>query len=142
MLYGKKTVKIIEPIQGVKVADVVWNELYQDMMDRLSESDRQSVRSLNSPPESARQQDTRSLRSLNLIGEGNVEEIARDLSSCHLSSISTAKVDDVHQQQEAPIQMSSFTLASTSAFPKTVLRDKSKSRKRKRWRLSFNKDVT
>ncbi|KAJ1347255.1 hypothetical protein KIN20_002273 [Parelaphostrongylus tenuis] len=92
-LYGKKTVQIIEPIQGVKVADVVWNELYQDMMESLSQTDQQSVRSLNSPPDSARHQDTRSLRSLNLVGEGNVDDITKELSSCHLPPSSEEEVE-------------------------------------------------
>ncbi|KHJ89196.1 dual specificity phosphatase, catalytic domain protein [Oesophagostomum dentatum] len=46
-LYGKKTVRIIEPICGVKVADVVWNELYQEMMESLSQADRHSIQSFN-----------------------------------------------------------------------------------------------
>ncbi|KIH53363.1 hypothetical protein ANCDUO_16512, partial [Ancylostoma duodenale] len=76
-LYGAKTVHIIEPIRGVKVADVVWNELYQEMMDSLSQTDRHSVQSFNPHLEAGRPQDTRSLRSLNLVGEGGVEEAAR-----------------------------------------------------------------
>ncbi|VDN57272.1 unnamed protein product [Dracunculus medinensis] len=35
-LYKKKTVKIIEPIAGVQVADVVWNELYDELRCRSS----------------------------------------------------------------------------------------------------------
>ncbi|KAK0417406.1 hypothetical protein QR680_012990 [Steinernema hermaphroditum] len=32
---GKRTVSIIEPIAGVEVADVVWNELYDEVMEDL-----------------------------------------------------------------------------------------------------------
>ncbi|VDD91715.1 unnamed protein product, partial [Enterobius vermicularis] len=32
-LYNKNTVKIIEPIPGVEVADVVWNELYNEVFN-------------------------------------------------------------------------------------------------------------
>lgn len=51
---GKSTVQIIEPIAGVKVADVVWNELYQEMMETMSEADRHSLRSLNLTLDSVR----------------------------------------------------------------------------------------
>lgn len=33
-LYGQQTVKIIEPAPGVFVADVVWDEIYQEMLDQ------------------------------------------------------------------------------------------------------------
>ncbi|PIO76710.1 hypothetical protein TELCIR_01226 [Teladorsagia circumcincta] len=100
-LYGTKTVRIIEPIPGVKVADVVWNELYQEMMDSLSEADRHSVRSYNPRPESARQQDTRSLRSLNLVAE-EVEGAVRELSSCRLADAQTPTNDGALQVEVAP----------------------------------------
>ncbi|TKR65061.1 hypothetical protein L596_025522 [Steinernema carpocapsae] len=35
---GTKTVKIIEPIAGVEVADVVWNELYDEVMEDLQKN--------------------------------------------------------------------------------------------------------
>ncbi|WKX99381.1 hypothetical protein Q1695_014341 [Nippostrongylus brasiliensis] len=143
-LYGKKTVRIIEPISGVRVADVVWNELYQEMMDSLSETDRHSVRSFNPRPErsdSARQQDTRSLRSLNLVGEGNVDEAARELSACRLSELSTDEQGSV-QVESAP-RIPSLVFSTSTPYPKSALRDKSKNGKsKKRWRLSFSKDVS
>ncbi|PIO65423.1 dual specificity phosphatase, catalytic domain protein [Teladorsagia circumcincta] len=40
---------IIEPIPGVKVADVVWNELYQEMMDSLSSPAGHKISSLAEP---------------------------------------------------------------------------------------------
>lgn len=67
-LYGAKTVHIIEPIRGVRVADVVWNELYQEMMDSLSETDRHSVRSFNPLRESVSSTDTRNLRQVSRGG--------------------------------------------------------------------------
>uniref|UniRef100_A0A1I7XSC4 Tyrosine-protein phosphatase domain-containing protein n=1 Tax=Heterorhabditis bacteriophora TaxID=37862 RepID=A0A1I7XSC4_HETBA len=75
-LRGCVTVQIIEPIAGIKVADVVWTELYQEMMDTMSEADRHSLRSLNIGKDSARIEmgDTRSLRSLNIIDEAKVDD--------------------------------------------------------------------
>uniref|UniRef100_A0A158P6M5 Tyrosine-protein phosphatase domain-containing protein n=1 Tax=Angiostrongylus cantonensis TaxID=6313 RepID=A0A158P6M5_ANGCA len=135
-LYGKKTVQIIEPIQGVKVADVVWNELYQDMMESLSQTDRQSIRSLNSPSNS----DTRSLRSLNLpMIISNYD--SRELSSCHLAPSPAEEVES-SVQEGTSIRVPRLALKSTSVFPRSALRDKSKRGKKKRWRLNFSKDVT
>uniref|UniRef100_A0A0N5AXK6 Tyrosine-protein phosphatase domain-containing protein n=1 Tax=Syphacia muris TaxID=451379 RepID=A0A0N5AXK6_9BILA len=37
-LYNKNTVKIIEPIPGVEVADVVWNELYDEVFNSSDKS--------------------------------------------------------------------------------------------------------
>ncbi|VDM37130.1 unnamed protein product [Toxocara canis] len=34
-LYNKTTVKIIEPIRGIEVADVVWNELYEELLEEM-----------------------------------------------------------------------------------------------------------
>uniref|UniRef100_A0A915BIG6 Protein-tyrosine-phosphatase n=1 Tax=Parascaris univalens TaxID=6257 RepID=A0A915BIG6_PARUN len=34
-LYNKSTVKIIEPMPGVEVADVVWNELYDELLEEV-----------------------------------------------------------------------------------------------------------
>lgn len=34
-LYKKNTVKIIEPVPGVEVADVVWNELYDELLTEM-----------------------------------------------------------------------------------------------------------
>ncbi|KAK5969163.1 Tyrosine-protein phosphatase domain-containing protein [Trichostrongylus colubriformis] len=139
-LYGTKTVRIIEPIPGVKVADVVWNELYQEMMDSLSEADRHSVRSYNPRPESARQQDTRSLRSLNLVTE-EVDGMVRELSSCRLAESQAATNDGAVLVEVAP-RIPTLISTTPSPYPKSALRDKSKSSKNKRWRLSFSKDVT
>lgn len=138
-LYGAKTVHIIEPIRGVRVADVVWNELYQEMMDSLSETDRHSVRSFNPLRESSRPQDTRSLRSLNLVGEGSVEEVARQLSSCRLAEPGEAQGS---MQEDATACAPALVHTPPALYPKSALRDKSKSGKNKRWRLSFSKDVS
>uniref|UniRef100_A0A1I8EUV1 Dual specificity phosphatase n=1 Tax=Wuchereria bancrofti TaxID=6293 RepID=A0A1I8EUV1_WUCBA len=37
-LYNQTTVKIITPINGVEVPDVVWNELYDEMMDDINKN--------------------------------------------------------------------------------------------------------
>ncbi|CAJ0599324.1 unnamed protein product [Cylicocyclus nassatus] len=145
-LYGKKTVHIIEPICGVKVADVVWNELYQEMMESLSQADRHSVQSFNPYLDASRQQDTRSLRSLKLSGDGEVEDVTKDLSFCRVSDEQpeSARSEPCRESQNE-ITLRVPTLMSApkpSSFPKSALRDKSKSSKSKRWRLSFSKDVT
>ncbi|KAK6743829.1 hypothetical protein RB195_010870 [Necator americanus] len=143
-LYGRKTVHVIEPIRGVKVADVVWNELYQEMMDSLSQTDRHSVQSFNPHLEPPRSQDTRSLRSLNLVGEGGVEEATKGLSYCRLSERQPAETEPSNGSTHNEITLRVPTLvrsSNPSSFPKSALRDKSKS-KNKRWRLSFSKDVT
>ncbi|VDO48657.1 unnamed protein product [Haemonchus placei] len=175
-LYGTKTVQIIEPIPGVKVADVVWNELYQEMMETLSEADRHSVRSFNPRPDTvsydkwdflllgryvqARQQDTRSLRSLNLVGEEAVDGMirywfpssafrlvleplayCRELSTCRLAE-SQADTNEGALQVEVAPRVPRLVTTTPTPYPKSALRDKSKSSKNKRWRLSFSKDVT
>ncbi|XGW15687.1 hypothetical protein V3C99_001268 [Haemonchus contortus] len=140
-LYGTKTVQIIEPIPGVKVADVVWNELYQEMMETLSEADRHSVRSFNPRPDTARQQDTRSLRSLNLVGEEAVDGMIRELSTCRLAE-SQADTNEGALQVEVAPRVPRLVTTTPTPYPKSALRDKSKSSKNKRWRLSFSKDVT
>ncbi|XGW15691.1 hypothetical protein V3C99_001272 [Haemonchus contortus] len=140
-LYGTKTVQIIEPIPGVRVADVVWNELYQEMMETLSEADRHSVRSFNPRPDTARQQDTRSLRSLNLVGEEAVDGMIRELSTCRLAE-SQADTNEGALQVEVAPRVPRLVTTTPTPYPKSALRDKSKSSKNKRWRLSFSKDVT
>ncbi|VDN07788.1 unnamed protein product [Thelazia callipaeda] len=37
-LYNETTVKIIKPVNGIEVADVVWNELYDEMMTDFDKS--------------------------------------------------------------------------------------------------------
>lgn len=37
-LYNETTVKIIEPINGVEVPDVVWKELYDELMDDINKN--------------------------------------------------------------------------------------------------------
>ncbi|XGW15692.1 hypothetical protein V3C99_001272 [Haemonchus contortus] len=132
-LYGTKTVQIIEPIPGVRVADVVWNELYQEMMETLSEADRHSVRSFNPRPDTARQQDTRSLRSLNLVGEEAVDGMIRELSTCRLAE-SQADTNEGALQVEVAPRVPRLVTTTPTPYPKSALRDKSKSSKNKRWR--------
>ncbi|PAV87968.1 hypothetical protein WR25_20250 isoform D [Diploscapter pachys] len=137
-IHSTTSVTILEPIKGVKVADVVWQELYEEMMETMSEADRHSLRSLNTNIESARlSSDIRSVRSLNVISENRVDDLSQSIGNCRLSEAgaSTALLGPVPLQRartEPPINV----------IPKSALKDKSKSNeKKKKWRLSFSKDV-
>ncbi|KAF8358231.1 hypothetical protein PRIPAC_93226 [Pristionchus pacificus] len=39
-MFSRRTVNLIEPMKGIIVADVVWNELYDEMMEGMSEEER------------------------------------------------------------------------------------------------------
>ncbi|CAI4227911.1 unnamed protein product [Auanema sp. JU1783] len=126
---GKASVSVIEPIAGVKVADVVWNELYEEMMTKMNESDRHSLRSLNMNVTNGCT-DTRSLRSLNMIDESRVDDTSRSLASFRLNDnivATSASGSSIAVAKEEP------------KLPKSALRDKSRERKKK-WRISFIKD--
>ncbi|CAJ0582646.1 unnamed protein product, partial [Mesorhabditis spiculigera] len=45
--YGRNTVQIIEPMPGVPVADVVWKELYDEMLESMDSKDRHLLRGLH-----------------------------------------------------------------------------------------------
>lgn len=51
-MFSRRTVNLIEPIKGIVVADVVWNELYDEMIESMSEEERALLRTANksSPP--------------------------------------------------------------------------------------------
>ncbi|KHJ83035.1 hypothetical protein OESDEN_17269 [Oesophagostomum dentatum] len=92
-----------------------------------------------------RPQDTRSLRSLNLVGEGGVDDVTRSLSNCRIPRSKSGETQAISESSQNEITLrvpTLMTTSNTSSFPKSALRDKSKSSKSKRWRLSFSKDVT
>ncbi|UMM24428.1 hypothetical protein L5515_004669 [Caenorhabditis briggsae] len=145
-LRGKVSCKIIEPLPGCKVPDVIWQELYDEMIMSMSQDDRHSLASCNLSARSTTN-DTMSLRSLNMVND-----TSRSLASFHLthrpigasptllvpSSSSSSSVRGPIPLQRAHTEPPK----EASILPKSALRDKSKSgEKKKKWRLSFHKDV-
>ncbi|GMR42466.1 hypothetical protein PMAYCL1PPCAC_12661, partial [Pristionchus mayeri] len=51
-MFSRRTVNLIEPMKGIVVADVVWNELYDEMMESMTEEERVLIITANksSPP--------------------------------------------------------------------------------------------
>ncbi|CAD6188103.1 unnamed protein product [Caenorhabditis auriculariae] len=145
---GSSSVTIIEPIPGVKVADVVWNELYEEMLQSMSEADRHSIASLNFSTRSSN--DVTSLRSLNIIDE--MRATTTSLASFRLSDIPSMGASPTllvpphgsSARGSAPLQRArTEPPVNNPVLPKSALRDKSKpNEKKKKWRLSFSKDVT
>lgn len=145
-LRGKVSCKIIEPLPGCKVPDVIWQELYDEMIMSMSQDDRHSLASCNLSARSTTN-DTMSLRSLNMVND-----TSRSLASFHLthrpigasptllvpSSSSSSSIRGPIPLQRAHTEPPK----ESSILPKSALRDKSKSgEKKKKWRLSFHKDV-
>ncbi|CAB3401715.1 unnamed protein product [Caenorhabditis bovis] len=155
-LRGATSCQIIEPLPGCKVPDVIWQELYDEMIQTMSQDDRYSLASCNLSARSVN--DTTSLRSLNIVND-----TSRSLASFHLThrpigasptliglSSSSAAASSSSRQTRVvggaavPLQRATTEppTATTLVLPKSALRDKSKSDgKRKKWRLSFHKDV-
>ncbi|CAI5446551.1 unnamed protein product [Caenorhabditis angaria] len=159
-LRGKSSCNIIEPLPGCRVPDVIWQELYDEMMTSMSQDDRHSLASCNLSARS--NNDTMSLRSLNVVND-----TSRSLASFHLthrpigasptllvppstsassSSIIRGPVP-LQRAQTEPMNGGDLgaNLSSKQVLPKSALRDKSKNsgsgEKKKKWRLSFHKDV-
>uniref|UniRef100_A0A8R1DX25 Uncharacterized protein n=3 Tax=Caenorhabditis japonica TaxID=281687 RepID=A0A8R1DX25_CAEJA len=147
-LRGKVSCKIIEPLPGCKVPDVIWQELYQEMMMSMSQDDRHSLASCNLSARSTTNNDTMSLRSLNMVND-----TSRSLASFHLTHrpigasptliVPSASSSSASARGPVPLQRAATEPANdATVLPKSALRDKSKSgEKKKKWRLSFHKDV-
>ncbi|CAJ0939171.1 unnamed protein product, partial [Mesorhabditis belari] len=71
--YKRNTVRIIEPLDGVPVADVVWNELYDEMLQSMSSTNRDVLRTLHPSASSM------TMRELSLNLESPTEESPRPL---------------------------------------------------------------